>query len=386
MKMALFFTRGVTLQQWLANGLFDREKLIYEHHLASGTLTQVHWLTYGSQDSEIAARLHTEGKLDRRIFVHSMPKVFALPYLGSWIYSFLLPFIHARTISNADLLKTNQLDGGWSAALAKRRLNKPLLVRCGYVQSKLEKTLDRLPPWRMALIIWGERYTYKFADAAVLTSYNSMQYINDFYKLTAQRLHVIPNYLDLNAFTPHHNKLKENNMQRVLFVGRLSPEKNLINLVRGASLAGIGIDIVGSGPQARDLKNLAHECGADMRLLGSLPNTELPNLLNQYTYFALTSLSEGMPKTLIEAMACGLICIGTDVEGINEVIKDGVNGFLSKGTDAESIHTTLLRALKEGSQLISQAARKTVMDHYAIDACAALEREVFVSLMTKCKH
>ena len=54
MILALFFTRGVSLETWVYTGLFDREKLIYEEHLRRGHLKTVYWLTYGSHDTEIA--------------------------------------------------------------------------------------------------------------------------------------------------------------------------------------------------------------------------------------------------------------------------------------------------------------------------------------------
>ncbi len=380
MKLALFFTRGVSLEQWLVSGLFEREKLIYERHLADGTLSQVYWFTYGNHDAAFAARLYTEGRLDPRIKVFPMPKLFALPKVGSWLYSFLLPWVHSGAINAVDILKTNQLDGGWAAAIAKSRVSKPLLVRCGYVQSKLEKGLHRLPKWRLALMMWGERKSFQAADIAVVTSHHNELYVMNVFGLPSNHLRVIPNALDVEAFAPRLGELTKRMVHRVLFVGRLSPEKNLINLVRAAHYAGLGLDLVGTGSQANELQQLALEIGADMRLLGAVPNDQLPVLLSQYKFFVLPSLFEGMPKTLIEAMACGLVCVGTDVDGINEVIEDGVNGFLAKSTDAESIWLALSRAINEGNDKISQSARQTVLQHYTLEACAKSEQDILYSL------
>src|SRR3972149_402807 len=76
---------------------------------------------------------------------------------------------------------------------------------------------------------------------------------------------------------------------------------------------------------------ISKAAAASVRFMGSISNEELPPVLNRYRFFALPSVREGMPKALIEAMACGLVCIGTDVEGINEIIRDGENGFLAGG-------------------------------------------------------
>jgi glycosyltransferase involved in cell wall biosynthesis len=264
MKLALFFTRGVSLEQWLMSGLFEREKLIYELHLADGTLSQVYWFTYGIRDSAFAERLYTEGRLDPRIKVFPMPKLFALPKVGSWLYSFLLPWVHNDAINAVDILKTNQLDGGWAAAIAKNRVSKPLLVRCGYVQSKLEKGLHRLPRWRLMLMMWGERKSFQAADIAVVTSHHNEQYVMDVFGLPSNRLRVIPNALDVKSFAPRIGGLSQSMLHRVLFVGRLSPEKNLINLLQAAHDTGLGLDLVGAGPEANELQLLAREIGADM--------------------------------------------------------------------------------------------------------------------------
>jgi glycosyltransferase involved in cell wall biosynthesis len=88
-----------------------------------------------------------------------------------------------------------------------------------------------------------------------------------------------------------------------------------------------------------------------------------------------------MPKTLIEAMACGLVCVGTDVDGINEVIDDNVNGFLANGTDAESIQQSLTRAINDGGVKISTAARQKVLENYTLNAVTLLERNLLLELV-----
>lgn len=57
-----------------------------------------------------------------------------------------------------------------------------------------------------------------------------------------------------------------------------------------------------------------------------------------------------MPKALLEALACGLLCVGTDVEGINEVIKDGDNGILAEGIDAKALCKAMIMIQNEDVQ------------------------------------
>ena len=76
MKLALFFTRGISLKTWLDTGLFDREKLIYEEHLKRGHFEKIYWFTYGHEDANIAERLQAEKRLHSGIHVVPMPGYF----------------------------------------------------------------------------------------------------------------------------------------------------------------------------------------------------------------------------------------------------------------------------------------------------------------------
>jgi len=79
-------------------------------------------------------------------------------------------------------------------------------------------------------------------------------------------------------------------------------------------------------------------------------------------------------------MACGCICIGTDVEGINEVIEDGISGLLAKGTEAESIAEVLKRAMRldeEESKKIAQEARRKIEEEFSLESCVVREKDIF---------
>ena len=111
MKLVLFFTRGVSLEIWVNQGLFDREKLIYEEHLRQGNFKKVYWITYGDDDKRLSENLKKENRLHKDIEILQMPKIFKIPKIGSYIYSFLLPLFYKNELQESDILKTNQMDG-----------------------------------------------------------------------------------------------------------------------------------------------------------------------------------------------------------------------------------------------------------------------------------
>ena len=93
-----------------------------------------------------------------------------------------------------------------------------------------------------------------------------------------------------------------------------------------------------------------------------------------------------MPKTLLEAMACGCICIGTKVSGINEVIINGENGYLANGTDIYSLTKALRSAIKSKDKTrITENARETILENFSLEKIVSNERKLFYQLNENCK-
>ena len=360
--LALFFTRGISLKTWVETGLFEREKLLYQSHLECGDLKQVFWLTYGVNDEQIAERLAKQGKLHKSITVCQMPKFFNFA-LGSWLYSFIIPFVHFKTLQKTQVFKTNQIDGSWSAVFAKWLFKKPLVVRTGFTQSIFFKKAGK----NILILILSkavELFAYKFSNSIIVASHSDKDYITDQYQLSLDKINVLHNYIDTKMFEPlESDKFKD----RVVFIGRLTQQKNLYNLIDAIVKTNLRLDIYGQGELQDELELYAQKEGAQVTFKGIISNSELPAILNQYHYFILPSKYEGMPKALLEAMACSLICIGTNVKGINEVIVDNVNGFLAKNITKEGILDVIDRALNcSKKDFISQNARLTIKKSFSL--------------------
>ena len=191
------------------------------------------------------------------------------------------------------------------------------------------------------------------------------------------KITVVPNYIDITKFHPIVSKKYAD---RLIFVGRLNKQKNLFGLIDAVSKANVVLDIFGDGELKEKLKLYAIKNGVTVNFMGIVPNSELPQTLNHYRYFIIPSFYEGMPKALLEAMACGLVCIGTDVLGINEVIDDNINGFLSKGIDAMSIYDSIALATESNHEKlnsISESAFKLIKKDYSLEAIVSIEKETF---------
>jgi glycosyltransferase involved in cell wall biosynthesis len=373
MTLALFFTRNVSLEKWVNQGLFDREKLIYEEHLKQGNLSDVYWFTYGSKDKKLSEQLKSENRLHKDIKIIEMPSLFKIPKIGSFIYSFMLPLIHKKILKKSVILKTNQMDGSWSAVISKWLFKKPLILRSGYTLSQLEysKNGNNLKYNYYSLV---EKFAYANCDFSVVTSDNNRKYLEDKDYISPNRVFIIENFIDINSFKPLNLKRYKN---KILFVGRVSKEKNLYSLIKSISEMDMILDVYGCGELKEELKEYVNRKNIAVNFKGMMPNSELPYIYNKYKYYILPSYFEGMPKTLLEAMACGCICIGTNVNGINEIIEDGLNGFLSEGINYGDITRVIYRAFALSNSYIQNEGVHLINNKFSLESIVEKERMIF---------
>ncbi|MFW6311560.1 MAG: glycosyltransferase [Nanoarchaeota archaeon] len=129
------------------------------------------------------------------------------------------------------------------------------------------------------------------------------------------------------------------------YIGRLAPEKNIENLISTAKKLGLrnNLIIAGGGQSFDEIKNICEKEGVEF--VGKLSHYAVPDYMNKLKILVLPSDTEGFPKIITEAMACGTLVLCTDVGGISDVVKDGNNGFLLSSTSVESIRKGLERVL-----------------------------------------
>lgn len=376
MNIALFFTRGVSLLDWENGGILDREVAIYNKYLEMKLAKKIFFFTYGSKDLEIANRAKRNGVINKDITIHEIPKILNTK-IGKIIYSFVIPLVNYHELKNVTVFKSNQIDGSWVPLLCKWLFKKPFYLRTGYTLSLLRKK-QKHSRWKISIIELVERIVFNCADISSVTSESQKDYIETMYGIDGVK--VLPNYVDINIFKKV--EIQHKYKDRVIFVGRISKEKNLVNIVDSICESNWGIDIYGDGDFKKEL--LEHIKGKgyeNVKLHGVVKNVELPIILNMYNYFILASISEGMPKSLVEAMACELVCIGTNVEGINNILIDGKNGFLAEETSKESIKN-VIKKIQSSSDLsnIQKNARKTIIENYTLENIVQTEYRLIKSM------
>jgi glycosyltransferase involved in cell wall biosynthesis len=152
--------------------------------------------------------------------------------------------------------------------------------------------------------------------------------------------------------------------QGVVVVGtvtRLSPQKAPLDFVAAAAqVAAQRRDayfvIVGDGPLRAEVEAQVSALGLAERVRLTGLRRDVPDLLHSFDVFALTSLWEGLPRVLPQAMAAGLPVIATAVDGNVEAVTDGVNGLLVPAGDPAAMASALLRMV-DGPALRKEMGR-----------------------------
>jgi glycosyltransferase involved in cell wall biosynthesis len=168
--------------------------------------------------------------------------------------------------------------------------------------------------------------------------------------------HVMPMGTDLtDAFRPDANTRRDT--ARLLFVGRLSPEKGVNHLISAlpavcARYPRARLAITGSGPEERMLRELAARLGVADRIdfLGFVSRDRLPELYCKATMLILPSLSEGFGLVLVEALGCECPIVASDLPGTREIVQPGETGHLVPAGDVAALSEAIMEILGNPDQ------------------------------------
>lgn len=190
------------------------------------------------------------------------------------------------------------------------------------------------------------------------------------------KIEVIPMGVDSKLFSP---KKKDNSIKIkykiggpfLLFVGRLAEKKGVKYLIDAMpevvnNFPKAKLMIIGTGDLEKELKDQAKKLKIEKNIIftGAIQNKDLPKYYATADIFVGPSViakggdREGLPVTLMEAMASGCVVIASDLEGNKDIIEDGKNGFLVKQESSKDISNTVLKALSKKTKFSSEEINK----------------------------
>jgi sugar transferase (PEP-CTERM/EpsH1 system associated) len=267
------------------------------------------------------------------------------------------------------------LHGAWAARLA----NVPVVVHTKHGRGYLEQRL--LAPFSRLASAWTSRFIAVSEDAARVA--------RDIERVPARKLLVIHNGIDVERFSPRETRPTRTG-GRAVTVGRLDPIKDQMTLLRAVRLVvdkmpGFRLDVVGDGPSRPDLEALQTALGLGDHVCFHGYHEHVEPFLAVADFFVLSSISEGVPIALLEAMASSLPAVATDVGGIREVVVPDGTGYLAPAGRPEALADAMLAIQADPGNLerMGRAARQRVEDQFSLRKVVAQYEDVYFQCLDR---
>jgi len=298
--------------------------------------------------------------------------------LHRYLYGLLLPLLKSNEYKKCDVFRAIHLSGSVPAIIGKIIYGKKFIVNYNYDYKKWAEIENK--PYLVPLMKILELVVFKLADFVFVADETMEKYVSSM--KSQNKIEIIRNGVDTNLFKPVQGKINHK-IITILSVGRLEKQKNYELLIEAVSICKkpINLVIVGRGSLEDNLKQLANKLNVNLKIIEFVPHTELVKTYQAADIYIQTSLIEAPVKTLLEAMSCGLPCIGTDVTGIRSVIEDREDGFLTDST-SKSLAECIEKLISDhkSREKVSNNAREKIKRKYNLISMIDKEIDILMSL------
>jgi glycosyltransferase involved in cell wall biosynthesis len=252
--------------------------------------------------------------------------------------------------------------------IALKLLRKKVVVMPGGIATKVASTRKDPLTKILSLLI---SFDLSLADRLIIYS---PLLAKKFVKHQRRVLIAHEHFVDLSKFVV--KKKIDERLSIVGYIGRLSEEKGVLNLIEAVPLVlkikpSTQFLICGKGDLSDKVKKIIKdkELEEHVKLNGWVLHEDVPRVLNELKLLVLPSYTEGLPNITLEAMACGTPVLATPVGAIPDVIKDGETGFLLKSNDPEHIAKKIIELLSKPELLekVSINAYKYVRENFSYE-------------------
>lgn len=252
-----------------------------------------------------------------------------------------------------DVISTQTVfDDAWAALHFARRQGIPLVGQIHYdVFSEFARRQELGPqPWRSLRWRYAQRQM-QHMQAVRVDGQRTGRALQA--RALCRRVAVLPVAVTMDASQQVAGP-REDDLCHVLFVGRLTPQKNLFTLLDVAAQVAAHhpaarFQIVGDGPLRGQLQARAQALGIRKQVIfhGAVPYERLREFYNAARVFLLPSLFEGMPRVMVEAAMHGLPIVASRIAGHEDAIADGHSGFLCETDDVAALAARVQQLLSD---------------------------------------
>jgi sugar transferase (PEP-CTERM/EpsH1 system associated) len=211
--------------------------------------------------------------------------------------------------------------------------------------------------------------------------------------LPRKKVLTIMNGVDVDTYSPQPAKHifpfnTGSGVVRIGIVARLNEVKDHSNLLKACKVLkrftnNFKVVIVGDGPLRSHLESESESLQLQDRVIFTGTRNDIPDILHELDIYVLSSISEGTSMTLLEAMACGLPVVATNVGGNPEVVMDGETGLLVPSRNPEALAEKLLLLIRDRGlrTRLGQAGRERILRHFSISTTAQRYEDMYECLL-----
>lgn len=213
------------------------------------------------------------------------------------------------------------------------------------------------------------KWTFGVADKIICYTKTEKQKLIDL-GIKPKKIAVIHNGIDIDMFIPGNN-LSQNNVQ-LLWIGRFIHGKGVDYLIEAFKLltskhSDLKLLMIGRGPDKERIKAKIQALKLDrcITIKDFIPNDEIVKLYQSCNVFVLPSLEEGVPRTILEAMSCGVPVVCSNLPQLVDIVKDG--GFLVPTKDPQALADKLSDILSDETLAakMGQSGRENIIRNYS---------------------
>ncbi len=275
-----------------------------------------------------------------------------------------------------DIVHTHGYKADLYGYVAARRTGKPIVATChNWVGGTAA----------LGIYIRLDRMVLKRFQAVAAVSDAVARQLRD-RNIPASKIHTIANGIDLQKFTQAEPLpgLAHEGKKLIGMVARLDLQKGFVDLLKAVHALADGtrefkVVVAGEGPDRMAIETMIQDYGLQSTVMLVGQQANMPGVYAALDIFVLPSLNDGLPMTVLEAMASSTPVIATRVGAIPKVIHDGESGLLVQPGDSSGLRDAMARLLDDPAlcRRLAQRAQAWVGQHYTSEAMALKYRQMY---------
>lgn len=252
------------------------------------------------------------------------------------------------------------------------------------------------PLFNRTILKCVEKYLARWTDAIITMNNEDYDSAQSFHLRNNGKVYKVPgvgvytkSYIDFAAERTHIRKNLGIPKDAIvcLAMGDIVPRKNYKTAIEAIALCNnskLHYLICGSGTQINELKLLSSKLGISSQIHFLGFRTDIKELSFASDFFLFASLQEGLPRSTMEAMCAGLPCIVSDIRGNNDLIVDGMGGFLAPPQDSSAFAKAICKFVSEPQLWASMSTyNKEIIKNYDIEVVKAEMIKIYKNILEK---